>query len=303
VKSVEIAEGVHVAIGPHFPQCNTVVLVSDTVTVIDPGCSLETLRFTLRKLGKEINDIDYVVLSHIHPDHIIHAARVERTSRCRIVANDITAPLFDEKEEMKRFLGFHKGELVRPLWENLVNDRMYGALDEGSTNVVVKDQEEITLGDHTLKMVYTPGHLPDHMCIELVDSNLLFSADIDCTEFGPFYGHWNSSITDFKRSIDLILSSGCDGLVSGHLEQPLLREFKDPLKSYLRQFDIREDLVMLEIAGGARNLSEIMANPLIYPSLSNPVFLYFEKWMIEHHIQELIEKGKVWMKKNEFHPT
>ncbi|MHA2212930.1 MAG: MBL fold metallo-hydrolase [Candidatus Thorarchaeota archaeon] len=303
VKLVDVAEGVHVAIGAQFPYCNALVLVSDTITVIDPGCPLETLRFLLRKIGKDIKDIDFVVLSHIHPDHITHAARIERTSRCRIVANDITAPLFDEKEKMKQFLGFHKGELVRPLWENLVNERIYGALDEGRTNVVVKDQEELILGDHTLKMVYTPGHLPDHMCIELGESNLIFAADIDCTEFGPFYGHPNSSIQDFKQSIELLLQSNYDGLVSGHLEQPLLPDFRGPLKSYLRQFDLREDLVLLEITGGARTLGEIMANPLIYPSLTNPVFLYFEKWMIEHHIQALIEKGKVWKKKDEVLPV
>ena len=85
----------------------------------------------------ELSDIDRIILSHIHPDHIIHTMRLNRLSKCLISANEITAPLFDEKEDMKRFLGFDKSNPVRKLWEQLVDEKMFGAFDEGKVDEVL----------------------------------------------------------------------------------------------------------------------------------------------------------------------
>jgi glyoxylase-like metal-dependent hydrolase (beta-lactamase superfamily II) len=233
------------------------------------------------------------MLSHIHPDHITHASRIQRVAKAKVIANEITAPCFNDKEEMKNFLGFHPEQKVRPFWENLVNDKMYGALDDGKVDIIVHDQESITLGDSVLRTLYTPGHLPDHMCVEFPELGLVFGADIDCTEFGPFYGHPNSSIPLFKESIEMLLNREYDGLISGHLQDPLVKDYKSALKSYSLQIDMRDDFVLMSISGGAGTVDEITMDPIIYKSLSNFVYLQFEKWMIEHHINSLMVKQKV----------
>ncbi|TET10252.1 MAG: MBL fold metallo-hydrolase [Candidatus Thorarchaeota archaeon] len=289
----KIAEGVFVVIGGSFPKCNTVVIIADEVVVIDPGCSVEDLRGFLMAQDLDLRKIDTVILSHIHPDHITHTMRLNRLSGCRIAANEITAPLFNEKEEMKKFLGFHKGNPVRKLWEQLVNERMYGAFDEGRVDEVLKKGDTFGLGDITLKTLHTPGHLPDHMCIEIVEPNIIFASDLDLTEFGPYYGHPNSSIRDFKMSIKKVQHGEYDGLISGHLRDPLIVDYKTRLAAYARQIRIREDLVLSAILEGANTMPEITANPIIYPSLTNPVFLQFETWMIEHHVSSLIDRGLV----------
>ncbi|MHA2045026.1 MAG: hypothetical protein ACW99G_09545 [Candidatus Thorarchaeota archaeon] len=56
---------------------------------------------------------------------------------------------------------------------------------------------------------------------------------------------------------------------------------------------MREDLVLSAILEGAQTILEIVVNPIIYPSLTNPVFIQFETWMIEHHVSSLIESGLV----------
>jgi ribonuclease/clavin/mitogillin len=289
----KLSDSVYVVIGGPFPRCNTVVVIADEVLVIDPGCAVEDLRRFLMTHDLNLKDIDTIILSHIHPDHITHTMRLNRLSNCRIAANEITAPLFNDKEEMKQFLGFHKGNPVRKLWEQLVNERMYGALDEGQVDEVLTDGDMFSLGDITLKTFYTPGHTPDHMCIEILEPNLIFTSDIDMTEFGPYYGHPNSSINDFKNSIRKIQHSNYAGLISGHLKEPLVVDYKDKLTAYSRQIGMREDLVLSSILEGAKSIPEITANPIIYPSLTNPVFLQFETWMIEHHIASLIERGLI----------
>jgi ribonuclease/clavin/mitogillin len=301
----------HIEIGPHlflviggtFPRCNTLVAIDDEVVVVDPGCNVEDLRALLQQNNLLLRDIDTVILSHIHPDHITHAMRLNRLSNCRIAANEITAPLFDDKEKMKEFLGFHKGQPVREMWEQLVNSKMYGCLDEGKVDEVLHDGDKFALGNITLRMLYTPGHLPDHMCIEILESNIVYGSDIDLTEFGPYYGHPNSSIPEFKESIQKLQQKDYRALISGHLKNPIVEEYKTALDAYGRQFDIREDMVQAAIMSGAKSVPEITMNPIIYPSLTHPVFMQFETWMVEHHVTSLIELNLVEEKKGNLIPV
>jgi len=98
---------------------------------------------------------------------------------------------------------------------------------------------------------------------------------------------------DFKDSIRKIQHGKYDGLISGHLKEPLVLDYRDKLTAYSRQIGIREDLVLSAILGGAKSIPEIVANPIIYPSLTNPVFLQFETWMIEHHVSSLLANGLI----------
>ncbi len=300
MESMNLGDGLHVVVGGEFPYCNTLVLLSNEVTVIDPGCALENLRQFLKSHSIDIHEIDNVVLSHIHPDHITLASRIQRLAKAKVIANEITAPCFDDKEEMKRLLGFHPEHKVRPFWEQLVNEKMYGALDDAHVDIVVGNHETLDLGGMTVRTLYTPGHLPDHMCIEFPTLGYVFGADIDCTSFGPFYGHPNSSIPLFRESIQMLREKEVKGLISGHLKQPLVKDYRSALQSYDLQFDIRDDFVLMAISGGAGTIDEIAMTPIIYRSLSNLVFLQFEKWMIEHHVNSLVVQKRVAIENDRF---
>ncbi len=300
MKTLEIGHNAYVIIGGAFPRCNTIVLCDNSTTVIDPGCSLEDLRGFLLSKNIDLRDIKNVIITHIHPDHIIHAARIQRLGKACIIANRMTAECFDEKEKMKQFLGFSPEHPVRPFWEKLVNTRMYGALDEGKTDIILKDNEAFNIGEYTLIPKFTPGHLPDHMCIKVEELNLLFGGDIDCTDFGPFYGHPRSSIHEFKQSIDRVMNMDLNALISGHLEEPIIKNYKTALKSYLLQFDLREDFVLMAITNGAGTIEEITRNPIIYNSLSDFVYLQFETWMIEHHVDSLLKRELIAKKDGRF---
>jgi len=300
LSSIEIGPHIFLVIGGSFPRCNTLVVIDEDIVVVDPGCNVEDLRVLLQQNNRTLRDIDTVIVSHIHPDHITHAARLNRLSNCRIAANEITAPLFDDKEKMKNFLGFHKGHPVRVLWEKLVNSKMYGCLDDGHVDEVLLDGDKFALGNITLRMLFTPGHLPDHMCIEIIEPNIVYGSDIDLTEFGPFYGHPNSSIPDFKESIQKLQQRDFEALISGHLKSPIVEDYKTALEAYQRQFDIREDMVLAAIMSGTSSIPEITTNPIIYPSLTHPVFMQFERWMIEHHVESLIEVNLIEERKGKF---
>jgi glyoxylase-like metal-dependent hydrolase (beta-lactamase superfamily II) len=112
---IKIADNVHAIVGGKFPNCNALVILENEIIIVDPGCPLQKIRAFLQKYDLQFRDIDLIILSHIHPDHITHAMKLHRLSHCRIAANEITAPSFNNKEEMKKFLGFSKGHPVRHL--------------------------------------------------------------------------------------------------------------------------------------------------------------------------------------------
>lgn len=61
-------------------------------------------------------------------------------------------------------------------------------------NISVKDNQEIKLGKLTLKVIHTPGHAKDHICIlienKLLTGDLLFVGKIGGT--GPYFKDSNS---------------------------------------------------------------------------------------------------------------
>jgi len=73
----------------------------------------------------------------------------------------------------------------------------------------------------------------------------------------------------------------------------LIVDHRYALSEYEKHFDRREEAVLKSIRDGAKTIEELSINPIVYPPLSDLVLLQFEKWMIEHHVSSLMEKGLV----------
>ncbi len=66
----------------------TCLIIAENKKIItDPGCNREKLLKALNKEGLAINEIDYVFLSHCHPDHILLAGIFENAKFVTFDAN------------------------------------------------------------------------------------------------------------------------------------------------------------------------------------------------------------------------
>jgi metallo-beta-lactamase class B len=95
----------------------------------------------IKKVGFDLKDIKYILLSHGHLDHFGGAARIQEASGARVVA-------LDEDWRMIEEVGSRPGRNGGP------SPRV------PKRDMVVKEGDTLTLGGTTLKFYHHPGHTP-----------------------------------------------------------------------------------------------------------------------------------------------
>jgi metallo-beta-lactamase class B len=101
----------------------------------------------VKKVGFDIKDIKYILLSHGHLDHFGGAARIQEASGARVAA-------LDEDWQMREQVGSRPGRNGAP------SPRV------PKRDMVVKEGDTLTLGGTTLKFYHHPGHTPGVLSAE-----------------------------------------------------------------------------------------------------------------------------------------
>jgi metallo-beta-lactamase class B len=102
---------------------------------------------SIKKVGFDLKNIKYLILTHGHIDHFGGAARIQELSGARVIA-------LDEDWRMIEAAGAAPGR------GNTAPSRV------PKRDMVVKEGDTLTLGGETLKFYKHPGHTPGSMSIE-----------------------------------------------------------------------------------------------------------------------------------------
>jgi len=174
-------------------------LVGDAASgyiAIDPGpADADHLQRLYSAAG---GDIRLIVCTHSHPDHSpgagpLQALCVAAGKPRPLIAGLPSLPTAraDSVFTPDRTLSNH--ELLAPVFIGL------------EANLIPESGQN----QHTLKVIYTPGHAANHLCLVLVEDGLLFSGDHilngSTTVINPPDGNMNS----YLDSLD-VLSAACD---------------------------------------------------------------------------------------------
>jgi len=128
--------------------------------LIDTGVAagFSDIKRHLSELGLRVKDINLVVLTHEHFDHIGAAAFFHPTAV--VAAHRLAANKVELQDE---FVTFHKyrDELSKPFW----------------VDIWMEDGSIVDLGNHTLYTLHTPGHTSGCMCLYEPEEGLLFTGD------------------------------------------------------------------------------------------------------------------------------
>ncbi|HIM58170.1 MAG TPA: MBL fold metallo-hydrolase [Gammaproteobacteria bacterium] len=141
---------------------------------VDTGCylSVPTLLATLDAKNIKRENVDYILLTHIHLDHAGGAGElIKYLPNATVYVHEYgAAHLIDPSKLRAGVIGVY-GELF---FKQFLGDLIPTPEDKV---VIAKDGDVITLGNRTLKFIDTPGHARHHVCIWDEKSQGLFSGD------------------------------------------------------------------------------------------------------------------------------
>jgi glyoxylase-like metal-dependent hydrolase (beta-lactamase superfamily II) len=186
---------------PGNPLGYTLVYALDTrkgPVLIDAGWehveSWEALSGGLKGLGLDVTDVYGVVVTHHHPDHSGLAGRVREASGAWIAMHAA------DVEMIRKFHRFHR-EGDRE-WEFAALRRAGASEAEigearswrGRIDPPAIPDRELADGDladtpgRRVRVIWTPGHSPGHICLYLEDAGRLFTGDHVLPKITPNIG-------------------------------------------------------------------------------------------------------------------
>ena len=194
---------VHRITGGHGGEA-LLICGSRRTALIDCGmayCGPTTAENGRRKLAELGRDLDYILLSHSHYDHIGALPYLRKAfPKARVLASSHTAHILSRPgaRQLMRQLGEEARELYAPgsgveiITEGLRVDR------------VLTDGEEISLGEESIRALWTPGHTDCSMSYLLLPQRLLFTSESTGILEGRDYVH-TPCLKSFVQSLTIAL--------------------------------------------------------------------------------------------------
>jgi glyoxylase-like metal-dependent hydrolase (beta-lactamase superfamily II) len=201
-------------IAPNFYQLGTpsypaYLSMGDKGMIIEggTGATFPIIVDQLRELGIEPERIEYLALTHTHPDHIGAVPHLKKLwPHLKVIASDLAAKLLRKEEVIKDFIRMDrtiaeillvKGDI--DWWPVELENPVFGV------DVIVGEGAQIDLGSGMVWTVYeTPGHSPCHISFHNERDGILIIGDatgIYEPDKEVFWPNYFQSLEEYCHSI------------------------------------------------------------------------------------------------------
>ncbi|WEL21738.1 MBL fold metallo-hydrolase [Halorhabdus sp. BNX81] len=114
---------------------NVFLVTGDRDVLVDVGNDFDVVA----RVREHVEDLDAVVLTHTHPDHVGNLGTVTDAFDVTVEGYDVDAPGVEQ---------------------------------------AIEDGDDIVMGEHTYTALHTPGHKDDHLCLYAAEPAILFAGDL-----------------------------------------------------------------------------------------------------------------------------
>ena len=242
---------------------NVILIFSDKITLIDSGVkgSERYIFDYIKRQNRDYSEIESIILSHSHPDHIGSAAQMKSLTNCKVYAHRLEKEWIENIELQNR-------ERPVPGFYNLVEKSV--TIDQ-----FVDNKQEISLQDSlTLKIIESPGHSKGSLNILFKEDRILFTADsIPLKNDIPNYDNYLNLLESLdaisqSQDYDIILTSWTPPIFDSSEIQGLIKEGKD----YIKKIDsIVVDCYKANLTSSHENCKMVIDRLGLPPFLANPI--------------------------------
>jgi glyoxylase-like metal-dependent hydrolase (beta-lactamase superfamily II) len=236
------------------PGTNTYVLGRERPLVIDPGPDdpVHLDRIVAAAGGR----VAQIVCTHSHPDHSPGAAPLKARTGAPVLGRP--APTVDYQ------------------------DATY------APDVVIDDGYRIEL-DRAVRVLHTPGHASNHVCLLLEGERLLFTGDHLMQGTTVVIIPPDGSMKDYLESLERLCTMPIDTIAPGH--GALIPEAHAEMRRVIAHRMKREAKVITALSHrGAATLDELL--PGVYDDV--PKSLHdWARYSLAAHVIKLVEDGRV----------
>lgn len=168
---------------------NVYLAEGDALTLIDCGVHSEegyqALVDGLARLGHKLSNIDQLLITHHHTDHLGLAQRVVEESGAQVIAHPYTVPYLEtplavrERNQNYTDVAFRQGGVPQSLIDLLAEVDAYLSTLVGTVNVMstLNEGDTLHLAGHNWQVLHTPGHAGGLICLFEPESRVLLSSD------------------------------------------------------------------------------------------------------------------------------
>lgn len=275
---MEIIAGVHQIRLP-FPQgmsgyTNVYVVEGDNGNIlIDSGWGesevIWAFREGLREDRLKFQDINWIVITHIHPDHYGLASKLKELCGAEVTVHRTEAGLINSR--YKDFGGLLK-DMGDMLSSNGVPQAELAELKQASLwmkqfvspdlpDVMLDDGDRISNGSFGFEVLRTPGHSPGHICLYEEKKRWLFSGDHVLFDAIPHVGFHPQSgdnpMKDYIDSLEMVHSRSVNFVFPGH--GPVFNSLKLRAAEIFGHHEQRKRAIMTVLADGLKTAYQVAA--------------------------------------------
>lgn len=224
MKPYEIVKDIFIVGGPDITDGRdgcVYLLNFGELILIDTGAgwSVEKIIHNVQSLGLDCKNLNKILLTHCHIDHIGGAPEIKKRFGSKIYIHELDALPLEQGDSV----------LTAATWYQTTFP---------PTPVDMKfrlTEEVLAMGEQKMVCLHTPGHTPGSICIYL-DRNgkrILFAQDLH----GPLLEEFGSNLADWDRSTKKLLDLDADILCEGHFGiYKTKKDVKHYILSYRRQY-------------------------------------------------------------------
>ncbi len=187
---------------------NIFVIESEKLALVDAGVkgSEKAIFQKVRAMGRRPNEIDKLILTHSHPDHIGAAAEIVAATGCEVIAHRAERAWIEDP-------AVQKAERPVPGFDTLVSGPV-------RVDRAVTDGDEVDVASFGLKVVHTPGHSAGSITLWSPSERVAITGDaVPAPGDLPIYDDAFETLGSLRRlrslGMEVMLSAWADPL-EGH---------------------------------------------------------------------------------------